>query len=106
VAGIFDVLSARQAGCRWAVTTTCGATLPDHLVHGLAGRQVAVAYDVGEEAKARRTVTKLRAAGSECWIVDLGKLGLPEGGDLNDYFRSGGTKAKLVRLIEAERGRA
>jgi hypothetical protein len=107
LAGIFDALSARQAGLRSAVTTTCGARLPDHLVPALAGRPIAVAYDAGEEALAAITVEKLRAAGSQAWVVRLSdpKLGLPAGGDVNDHFRAGGTLRALVGLIRRERVR-
>jgi hypothetical protein len=103
VAGIFDVLSARQARAHWVVTTTVGDKLPDRLVPPLAGRPVAVAYDVGEEVPAAATVAKLRAVGSEAWVVRLGFLGLPPGGDLNDYYRDGGTTRDLAHLIRRER---
>jgi hypothetical protein len=111
-AGEFDVLAARQhgAGCpEWSggvVTTTCGASLPDHLAAELAGRSVAVAYDVGEEAAAERTVAKLRSLACESWVVRLELLGLPPGGDLNDFFRDRGTARELAHLIRRERGRS
>ncbi len=106
VAGEFDALAARQHGADYVVTTTCGASLPDHLAPVLAGRSVAVAYDVGEEAAAERTVAKLHSFGCESWVVRLELLKLPDAGDLNDYFRSGGMTHELAALIRRERGRS
>lgn len=106
VAGELDALSARQGGAGYVVTTTCGAWLPDHLTAELAGRSVAVAYDVGEEAAAERTAAQLHSFRCESWIVRLGLLGLPLGGDLNDYYRGGGTTRDLASLIRRERRRA
>lgn len=101
-AGTFDGLLARQRNFS-AISGSCGAKLPDHLVPDLAGRMVAVAYDVGEEDAAARTVAKLRAAGNEAWVVRLAKLGLPEKGDISDHFRRGGTAEDLDDLIRRER---
>jgi hypothetical protein len=102
VAGEFDALVGRQHGVR-TITTTCGARLPDYLVSLLAGRSVAVAYDVGEEAAARQTVRKLRSAASDAWVVRLGPLGLPDKGDLNDHYLRGGTTRDLLALVARER---
>jgi hypothetical protein len=104
VAGEFDALRAREHDLP-AVTTTCGARLPSRLVRQLSTRHVAVAYDVGEEAAAEKTVAALRAAGSTAWLVRLGLLGLRVRGDLSDYFTKGGSRDELVRLIKAERSR-
>jgi DNA primase len=106
VAGEFDALAARQHGAGYVVTTTCGASLPDHLAAELAGRSVAVAYDVGEDAAAARTVAKLCLFGCASWVVRLELLGLPPGGDLNDYFRNRGTARELANLIRRERAEA
>ncbi len=99
-AGVKDVLVARQHGLRYAVTTTCGATLPGHLVPLLSGRPVAVAYDTGEDEAAERTAARLRAAGGRACVV---RLGLPENGDdLTDWFvKYGRTAKELKRLIRA-----
>lgn len=99
-AGEFDALLARQHGLP-AVTTTCGARLPDHLVPALAGRRVAVVYDVGEDVAAA-SAEKLVAAGAEAWVV---RLGLPrEGDDLTDWFVTyGRSRRELVALIRRER---
>jgi hypothetical protein len=102
VAGEFDALIGRQHRAR-TITTTCGARLPDYLVCPLAGRSVAVAYDVGEESAAWQTVRKLRAAASDAWVVRLGLLGLPDKGDLNDYYLQGGTTRALLALVFRER---
>lgn len=106
VAGELDALAARQHGASYVVTATCGASLPNHLVPALAERPVAVAYDVGEEDAAERTVAKLRAARSNAWVVRLERLGLGPGGDLNDYFSNGGTARELATLIRRENPRS
>lgn len=104
VAGELDALLGRQHGLR-AVTTTCGARVPDALLPPLAGRTVAIAFDVGEEAAAETTAAKLRVAGSEAWVVRLGLLGLPEKGDLSDYLRAEGSAAEVRTLVRDERRR-
>jgi hypothetical protein len=112
LAGEFDALIGRQHGLP-AVTSTCGSALPDSLAPELAGRRVAVAYDVGEESAAKRTVAKLRSVGSLAWVVRLQLLRwrtpgtarrkyLPIGGDLNDYFLAGGDADALLDLIRRE----
>jgi hypothetical protein len=101
-AGELDALLARQRGLP-AVTTTCGARLPDHLVCELGGRRVAVVYDVGEETAAETTAAKLRAAGSEAWAV---RLGLPKkGDDLTDWFLKYGRTARELGVL-CRRGRS
>jgi hypothetical protein len=101
VAGEFDALIGRRHGLP-AVTATCGASLPDHLAHFLAGRSVHVMYDVGEEAQATRTVTTLHAAGANARIVPLD---LPDDGDdLSDWFvKYGRTRNQLMSLIRRTR---
>ena len=101
VAGFVDGFSARQRG--FPAVSSIGTSLPDHLLADLAGKTVAVAYDVGEEKSAERTTTKLRAAGNEAFVVHLAKLGLPPKGDLADYFAGGGSRDEMVRLIQQER---
>ena len=103
VAGFFDGFVGRQSSA--PAISTIGANLPLHLVSDLAGRRVAVAYDVGEEDASEATVARLRRADCEAWVVRLGKLGLPPGGDLSDWYLGGGTTAALLRLIRVE-GRA
>jgi hypothetical protein len=108
VAGMFDPLVALQhpapGGKPLPVTTTTGgATLPHHLVPDLVCRQVAVAYDVGEEIGAERTVAKLREVGTEAWVVHLEKLGLRQKGDVADLYRCGGTTVALLELIKSEK---
>jgi hypothetical protein len=95
-AGELDALLARQRGLP-AVTTTCGARLPDQLAPRLAGRRVAVVYDVGEERAAETTAAKLRAAGGEAWAVPLG---LPKkGDDLTDWFVKYGRTARELSVL-------
>jgi hypothetical protein len=102
LAGEFDALLARQKGLPFAVTTTCGTQLPEHLIRALAGRLVAVAYDVGEEAEAEKTVGKLRAADCQAWVV---RLELPRSGDdLTDWFVTyRRTRRDFFELIRRER---
>lgn len=93
-AGELDALVALQHGLP-AVTATTGAVLPESLAPELAGRRVAVVYDVGEDAAAVRSVSLLNAAGAEAWVVSLG---LPEkGDDLGDWFVKYGRTAKQLR---------
>jgi hypothetical protein len=105
VAGEFDALLSQQNDIP-GVSTTCGARLPEPLIPELQpdGRRIAVAYDVGEEAAAERTVAQLRTAGAKAWVV---RLGLPnEGDDLTDWFVKYGRSAdKLLALIRREGGR-
>ena len=107
-AGPFDVLSARQNGLRVATTALSGTTFPRALLPKLKGRAVAVVYDVDEEEQAEATGALLRAdvPGVEAWSVRLAQLGLPAKGDLNDYYRLGGSTAELLDLIRAESRRA
>jgi hypothetical protein len=100
VAGFFDVLSARQAGI--PAVSAVGTAVPAHLLPDLYGKLVAVAFDVGEEAAAGRTVARLRAAGIDAFEVRIAGLGLPRGGDLNDFFCTGGSTCDLRRLIREE----
>ena len=100
VAGEFDALVMRQEGLP-ALSTTCGATLPEHLVPALANRAVAVAYDVGEESKAEITVARLRRAGAEAWVVPLKERMPYEGSDLTDWFVKYGLTRSAFRLLAA-----
>jgi hypothetical protein len=102
LAGLLDAVLARQKGMRYAVSTTCGATLPSHLLLELAGRSVAIAYDVGEESQAERTAAKVRSAGAEAWVVPLG---LPVAGDdLTDWFvKYGRSRDEFVAVVRRAR---
>lgn len=97
-AGEFDALIARQHGLA-AVTTTCGATLPDALVPHLrpAGRRITVAYDVGEEAKAELTAAKLKAAGARVRVAVLPLAAT--GADLTDWFVKEGRTVEELREV-------
>lgn len=102
-AGEWDALAALQhglpaltglAGCRWH------PAWDSHAV----GKAIAVAYDVGEEAAATRTVAQLMKAGAaEAWSVPLARLGLGDGGDLCDYFLRRGSMRALRRVIREAR---
>jgi len=106
VAGEFDALIGRQMGLP-TVTTTCGTTLPAHLAPRLAGRIVFTMYDVGESRAAKRTTETLCALGSQAVVVHLALLGLPNKGDLNDFYRLGGTAEEIKALCRrVERGNA
>jgi len=97
-AGFLDPPRGRQEGLP-VTTTTCGATLPIHLVRPLAlrRRRVAVVFDVGEEAAAARAATLLNAAGARAWPVTLP---MPEkGDDLTDWFQAGRSARELYRVI-------
>jgi hypothetical protein len=103
VAGFFDAFSARQRG--FPAISAPGAQLPDHLIPDLVGKEVIVAYDVGEELAARRVVDKLAGSGIRAQFLWLERLRLPDKGDLALYFQQGGTVARLSRLItEARKG--
>lgn len=98
VAGELDALIGRQLGLP-AVTTTCGAKLPDPLVSLFLHHKVFVMFDVGEESAATRVSAKLHAAGITATVVRLRRLGLPHGADLNDLVLQGGTAAQIKALI-------
>lgn len=103
-AGFFDGFSGRQLGL--PTVSTVGTSLPDHLLANIAGRRVAVTYDVGEDDAAERTAEKINAAGGTAWVVRLAKLKrleLPPKGDLNDALRLGITRDELCELIKRER---
>jgi hypothetical protein len=102
VAGEFDALVARQQRLP-AVSTTCGARLPEALVKPLAAayRRIAVLFDVGEEQAAARVVEALRAAGTTAWTVDLPFT--VKGADLSDFFAVGATRDELLDLIKQAR---
>jgi hypothetical protein len=73
VAGTWDVHSARQAGVPEAVTGLLGCQWNDAWNDHVAGKRVAVVYDVGELEAAHVTVQRLENAGAaEAWVVDLG----------------------------------
>lgn len=102
-AGEFDALLCRQHGLP-AVTTTCGVQVPAALIGELRpkGRRIAVAFDSGEEGAAEAVAGKLRAAGAEAWVVDLG---LDSKEDLTDWFVKHGRSADdlRARIIAARR---
>jgi hypothetical protein len=101
VAGMMDALTGRQHDVP-AVTTTCGTSLPEHLVARFNGRRVAVVFDAGEEDAAERAVHKLRAAGAaSAWVVPLP---LATGGDVNDWLVTHGrSRDELLVLIREAR---
>lgn len=85
--GELDALVARSHGVPGIACTTGVASqwLPvwDRLVRG---REVVVAFDVGEEEHAQRRVESLTEAGARAWWVDLGGAGLAAKEDLTDWF--------------------
>lgn len=102
VAGEFDALVARCHGLP-ALTSTTGASLPEHLRGAFAGRRVAVVYDVGEERAASQTMKALRLTGaSRAWAT---ALPLPShGDDITDWFvRDGRDADELLRIIREAR---
>lgn len=72
VAGELDALLLRQNGFASAVSTTNGALLPIELAPGLAGKLVAIMFDVGEEAQAQLAADNLWQVGAKPFIVPLG----------------------------------
>ena len=100
VAGMFDVLVARQHGLA-AISTTCGAALPWDLAARFTGKRVALLYDAGEDRQADIALRTLDAVGAEAWRV---ALPLPHGGDVADWFaKYGRTRRELYALIRAAR---
>ena len=102
VAGEFDAIVARQRRLP-AVSSTCGAKLPNALVQTLVGaaRRIAVLFDVGEEQAAEQAVVKLRDAGASAWTVDLPMK--HKGADLSDWFAAGGSRDELLGMIQCAR---
>ena len=102
VEGETDALLARQHGLP-AFTGLAGKTWNSAWDPYAAGREIAVAYDVGAEEDAAATVDKLRAAGARrAWVVSLG---LPrDGDDIGDWFLTYGRSADhLLKLIRRTR---
>jgi hypothetical protein len=98
VGGLFDALIGRQHHLP-AITSTNGiSTFLDAWLPLVRGRRVAGMSDVGEEGEMHRLVAKLRDAGAQAWPVRLSRL-LNEGKDLTDYLVQGGTRERLVALI-------
>ncbi len=98
--GEMDALVARSHGLP-GITCTAGVATAwlrswNRLI---AGRNVVVAYDVGEEAHAERRVKALRDAGANAWAVDLGSTGLGEKEDLTDWFVRHGRDADGLRTL-------
>ena len=96
--GELDALRLRSAGVP-AVAVTLGAgTWRDEWTSVLEGRRVAVCFDVGAEASARRVVERLRSAGISARRLDLRGLGLRRhGADVSDYLNGGGSARALRR---------
>jgi hypothetical protein len=106
VAGEIDALSGLQMDLP-AVTTTCGATVPQHLAALFTRCSVYVLFDVGELRAAKAAARQLLASGARsAQVLDLGHLGLPRGGDLNDLHRQGGTREDIVALVRLAQGPA
>jgi DNA primase len=106
VGGEFDALSARDNGIEQAVTTCAGEhAWPSDLTRRLAGRKVAIALDADEAGRiAADNVRRLldpayvHTPAAAVAVVDLSPVK-----DVNDWFRSGRTKAELVQLIRDAR---
>lgn len=98
--GELDALVVRSHGIRGIACTTGVASewLPtwNRLVRG---REVVVAFDVGEEAHARRRVASLAKAGARAWWIDLGSAGLTTKEDLTDWFVVYGRTADDLRRL-------
>jgi hypothetical protein len=103
VAGEFDALVGRWLLVN-AVSTTCGAKLPERLAAELvqSAPRVAVMYDVGEDQAAERAVEVLLAAGaSAAWVVHLPLK--RKGADLSTWHSAGRKRPALLQLIEHSR---
>ena len=99
VAGELDALIGRQMGLP-TVTTTCGVTMPKHLAPAFNRRHVFVMFDVGETRAAVKAATRVLAYGAQsARVIELEKLGLAHGGDLNDLYLAGGTADDVKALI-------
>ena len=100
--GEWDALIARQHGLP-AFTGLIGKQWNGAWDEYAKGRTIAVAYDVGAEDAAAKTVERLRAAGAKrAWVVPIG---LPNGGDdICDWFVTyRRTADELLRLIKTAR---
>ncbi len=96
VGGEWDALVGRQHELP-TITGLAGALWHEAWNPEITGRRVAVAYDQGEERFASQTVSKLRAAGAEAWVVPM--LSRVEGFDLVDWFQVGRTREQFIRLV-------
>jgi hypothetical protein len=101
VFGEIDALIGRQMDLP-TVTPTCGAGCPPWIQSRFKGKRVFVMADVGEDMAASAFATKLRGVGDEVFVVDLGRIFDKRKGDLNDFYRHGGTREQILALIRRE----
>lgn len=106
LAGEFDVLPARQAGIRGAITGLLGCTWYAAWNSEIIGRRIAVLYDRSEERQAARTVEALRRGGAaQAWAVSWAgyRDDLPDGYDLQQFLQDGHTAEDVYELIRQVR---
>jgi hypothetical protein len=98
-AGFWDVLVARELGL--PAISSVGTHVAPELLRELAGREVFVCFDVGEEVAAERVARLLRAA--EARRAHVLHLPLPcEGDDLNAWFVTYGRSADELKELARE----
>jgi hypothetical protein len=93
--GELDALAAMSVGIPACSVTTGVKKWRGRWEHDLAGRRVAVCFDVGAERWARRAVDKLTGAAEQVWVV---RLPGGEGDDVTDYLRDH-SATELRKLI-------
>lgn len=100
--GELDAIVCAQHGV--PAVSTPGAMITAVNAHalGLTAEAMAVCFDIGADAQARRAADLVRDGGAEAWPVNLG---LPnKGDDLSDFFNLyGGTAKQLRRMIRKAR---
>jgi hypothetical protein len=101
--GRWKALALNQHGFR-AVTSITGTNWNDSWTHYLAGRCVAVLYDVDAENIARHRAEEFRAAGIDAWPVLLSPAGFAGKEGVDDALRRGWTADDLRRHIDRCRG--
>jgi hypothetical protein len=101
--GELDALVARGHGIPGIACTAGVAThWPPTWNRLVRGRQVVVAFDVGEQEHAQRRVELLAEAGARAWSIDLGGAGLAAKEDVTDWFVRYGRTADDLRALARE----
>lgn len=104
VGGENDALLARKLGFNGLTSTGGEGTFPAILIGLFKGKKVYVCYDCDGAGKkgARMVAFRLKEAGADVWIVDLGLEGTKEDKDLTDFVvKHGYGAAELQEKVDA-----
>jgi DNA-binding MarR family transcriptional regulator len=87
-AGENDTILARKYGYNAVESTMGEGSFPKIFINLFKGKKVIICYDCDEAGRsaARRTAFKLKEAGADVHIMDLGLEGSKESKDITDFF--------------------